>query len=68
MSTLKASPHYSDAVVFLAALHNTLPEIVDRACGDMDSDIGRQITHEVEVAENFAEAIMGRKCAECKKA
>ena len=53
-------PHYQDAVLLLAAIHDTLPEIIHNAAQDNEHDYGLQIQRELRVILRFCEALAGR--------
>ena len=54
-------PHYQDAVLLLAQIHDTLPAIIHNAVHDTEHDYGLQIARELQIVLNYTEAIAGRK-------
>jgi hypothetical protein len=60
------SPYYTDAVKLLAALHSTTAEIIHQNCRDTDTEIGLQLSRELQIVILYTEAVAGRKC-ECGK-
>jgi hypothetical protein len=58
---VNSHPHYQDAVLLLAELHSTTPQIIHNAVHDTEHDYGLQIARELQIVLNYTEAIAGRK-------
>lgn len=59
-------PFYADAVLFLAELHSTTPQIIHNAANesnDSPSIHGEQIKREMGIVLNYTDAIHGRGMA-----
>jgi hypothetical protein len=54
---MTTSPFRSDAVVFLAVLLDTTPEIILTCAADSNTAEGLRTAHQLQVAERFAEAM-----------
>jgi hypothetical protein len=57
---MTTSPFRADAVVFLAVLLDTTPEIVLTCAADSNTAEGLRTAHQLQVAERFAEAMHQR--------
>jgi hypothetical protein len=60
---MTTSPYYADAVVLLSALHSTTAEIIHANCHDQESEIGLQLSRELQIVMTYTELIASRKCA-----